>query len=463
MKMPPTVLACLMLLLVATSCSDDPAGPPPDSGTGAVSGVVRDAQTDNLLAGATVILASSDLAVRGSRTTDPGGAFAFGGVPPGDWLLLVLHGTHVVFAPAGLPVTVEAGRTVDRVVLLLDPELDYLPHGWRVTGTVTDAATGERLAGAWIAVGALAEAGNTVRHPAEGYGIGSLAVSGADGMYSLPVLPVRDDATGDILGLMPVSCGREGYRPRSFVGEGPESYLALGTGRLLPAPAGPDSTLQLDIALEPVPAGGLPAAATGTVTGRTVLGGQPVAGVRIAATLMALDRRDTVPDPDKVVVDGGTAATGTDGTFTLRLEPGLYGLAVGYLPDDGWAGSSRPSDLIVTAGGTTVLGDIELHPALRPIVPADGAVVTAPSTFAWTGLPDADRYNVSVAIDGSRTSFSASTADTFLIWPAELGEMPVGTLVRWGVTAVREFTPDFSWHVGWFEVPATFSVGPVPD
>ena len=186
------------------------------------------------------------------------------------------------------PVDLDPGKSLSVDVLMLQNPEEMLDFA--ITGTVTDAVTGDPLGGAWIAPTGLAEAGNTVRYLTNNSGT-TLTVSGQDGAYRMPAFPVRDNGgMGDIIGLTPISVGRNGYRPRTFVGEGEglahEWYL---TGGLLPAPA--DSVLELDIALEPVPDGGVPAAEMGTLSGRVVSDDDaPQAGVWVNVTLMELGR-----------------------------------------------------------------------------------------------------------------------------------------------------------------------------
>jgi hypothetical protein len=449
---------CLLLGLVLplAGCSDGEDGPVAVPDGAALSGTVTDRDTGEVLDEATVVLLHPDFSTYAVRDLDGSGAFSFSGVPAGSYMLYVLLSDYMMADASQTPVELGSGGSVTVDVTMLQNPEEMLDH--EIRGVVTDAVTGDPVGGVWIAATGLAEAGNTVRYLTGNSGT-TLTVSGEDGSYTLPVFAVRSNGgMGDIIGLSPISVGRSGYRPRTFAGDGPdhahEWYLP---GGLLPAPA--DSVLVLDIALEPVPAGGVPAAELGTIRGRVVSDeDQPEAGVWVNVTLMALADRDTVFAPDKVSVDGGWAQSGDDGTWGMRLEPGFYSLRAGLLPDDGWAWTGSILALEIVAGETYEAGDVHVGAAVRPLTPEAGAVLTDPTpTLAWTAANRADSYRVIGALDGRQWFTIGTTSDTTLVWPfGAPGEAPRYDF-RWQVQARRDVDGSPTTFT-MFEVPAAFTI-----
>jgi len=449
---------CLLvaLALPLASCSDDDGGPVGLQEVAQLSGTVTDRDTGEVLDEATVVLLRADFSTYAVRDLDDLGAFAFSDVPAGSYLLYVLLSDYMMADASQTPGELAPGESFSAdVKLLYNPEemLDY-----EIRGIVTDAVTSDPVAGAWIATTGLAEAGNTVRYLTNNSGT-TLTVSGADGTYVLPVFPVRDNGgMGDIIGLSPISIGRSGYRPRTFAGDGPDSaqewYLP---GGLLPAPA--DSVLILNIALEPVPDGGVPSAELGTIRGRVVSDGdQPESGVWVNVTLMALADRDTVFAPDKVSVDGGWAASGEDGTWEMQLEPGFYSLRAGLLPNDGWAWAGNILALEIVAGEVYEAGDVYVGAAVRPLTPEPGTVLTdPPPTLTWTAAENADSYRVIGALDGHSWFTIGATSDTTLVWPFDAPGESSQYAFRWQVQAQRRFDGAMTTFT-MFEVPATFTI-----
>ena len=448
-------LFLLCALLSLTGCSDD--DDPVATETGAtLTGTVTDRDSGDVLAAATVVLLNDDFSTYAVRDPDAVGAFRFADVPAGSYLLYVLLADYMMADASQTLVDLDAGKSFAVDVLMLHNPEEMLDFA--ITGTVTDATTGEPVGGAWIAATGLAEAGNTVRYLTNNSGT-TLTVSGEDGFYRLPAFPVRDNGgMGDIIGLAPISLGRNGYRPRTFVGEGEgvchEWYL---TGGLLPAPA--DSVLELDIALEPVPDGGVPATELGALTGRVVSDDDvPQAGVWVNVTLMELADPDTIPVPDKVSVDGGWVVSGADGTFAMQLEPGTYALRAGLLPDDGWAWAGGITALEIVAGETCEGGDIYVGQAIEPLTPVPGSVLTDPTpTLSWTAAEGADSYRVTYQMDGRTWVEIGNTSDTSLKWPFDDPGDVEQDCFRWKVQARRDYD-GMMMTFTMFEVPATFTI-----
>jgi EmrB/QacA subfamily drug resistance transporter len=130
-------------------------------GTCGLAGIVRGAATEAPIAGAMVVVTDADGELVGSAETGADGAFAFGDLVAGAYVVAVTAGGH---RPAALPVEV-TGPGVTRC----DVEL---PVGARVRGIVRSAADGLPLADARVT---LVDAGGNV--------VGSVT-SGPDGAYA---------------------------------------------------------------------------------------------------------------------------------------------------------------------------------------------------------------------------------------------------------------------------------------
>ncbi len=450
-------LLAAVLLLALSACSDDSTSPPGKT-TGTVAGIVIRTDNDQPLPGTTVVLATDEFVVLRAAKVDQDGAFSFGDIPAGSLLLYAINEDYEMAEPSASRVNLQGGRTWTAKLLMMedgDPNLHY-----RIKGRVTDAATGSPLAGVWIANTGLGEAGNSVRYLMNNSGI-TIAASDEEGLYSLPMFGVEEFQGGPVIGLGPISCGREGYRSRTFAGEGPDfSHEPWFPGGLLPAPA--DSVLVLDIALEPIPAAGLPSEATGTVRGVIVHDGRPQGGVLVIMTLMALADRDTVFDPlAKVSFHAGSVRSSEDGSFEFKVEPGFYALRAGLLPDDGWCRDTGLSDLEVVAGEVNDVGDIAVGAAIAPISPAPGSIVTSQSiTLSWTPITGAETYRVTASINSFRPSVFdlGTTTEPELLWELTMPTPGETYFVRWKVYATRNVGRINEEVFSWFEVPATFTI-----
>jgi hypothetical protein len=448
-------LLAAALLLALSACSDNSTAPPGET-TGTVAGLVTRIDNDQPLPGTTVVLTTDEFVVLRAAKVDQHGAFSFGDVPAGSLLLYAINEDFKMAEPSASRINLRGGQTWTAKLLMMeygDPNLHY-----RIKGRVTDATTGVPLDGVWIANTGLGEAGNSVRYLMNNSGI-TIAVSDEEGLYSLPMYGVEEFWGGPVIGLGPISCGREGYRSRTFAGEGPDFSHEL-PGGLLPAPA--DSVLVLDIALEPIPADGLPSGATGTVRGIVVHDGRPQGGVMVTMTLMALAERDTVFDPAaKVAFHGGSVRSGEDGSFEFKVEPGFYGLRAGLPPDDGWCRDTGLSNLEVVAGEVADVGDITVGAAIAPLSPAPGTKVTSQSLkLSWTPITGAETYEVTASINSFSSSgfFVGTTTEPELLWQLTMPSPGETNFVRWRVFATRTVEGRSRVRFSWFEVPATFTI-----
>ncbi len=177
----------------------------------------------------------------------------------------------------------------------------------------------------------------------------------------------------------------------------------------------------------------------------------------VTATLTILADQDTVPDPEKIAVPGGSMLSRADGTFDLHLEPGWYSVRPGMMPDDGWRPGATPM-LEVEASQTIELGDLGLSPAILPISPERGAEVPYPlTTLIWTSIPQAERYEIELRSDLG-FYFATATTDTFYELSGPPFIEPGPAIYRWEVHAMMIMEPPFYTRINSFEVPATFTV-----
>lgn len=158
---------------------------PQRTATGAITGRVLDRVTGEPVRGATVLARSRGGAGRG--VTDRNGVYVIRGLRPGEYALRA-RARH--YLKSGYPgaVTVHAGEVTEDINFSLVPR----PRKGFITGQVTDARTGEPVAGAMVV--AIGE---------NGAGRG---VANARGVYRIPVRP----------GVYRVNCRARGYQAEPF-------------------------------------------------------------------------------------------------------------------------------------------------------------------------------------------------------------------------------------------------------
>ena len=190
---------------------------------GSVSGVVTDAASGALLAGATVSYSG------GQATTDSSGAYTLTGITEGTYDVIA---SAPGYAAQTQSVTVGPGQAASQNFALA-------PFGvGTVQGQVTDAVTGSPVAGATVSY------------------VGGTATSDSGGMYTLASLPDGNST---------VTATRSGYTDQSAV-------VVIATG----------STTNQDFALAPLP-GSIKGVVTDSVTGAKI-GGAAVSYSGGAAT-----------------------------------------------------------------------------------------------------------------------------------------------------------------------------------
>jgi len=396
------------------------------SNAGTLRGAVTDAATGDPLAGATLTLPERNRAT----TTGADGNYQFTGVEPGT---VAVEAAADDFVSRRLEATVDSGS-----ITLLSPALTpsrALEVG--VAGTITDNATGERIAGATVAVSGadsatatsaadgsyaireLTPGALTLEASAPDYRAAAASVDAAAGIrldFSPALqpadLPPADGASAGLAGTVVDSLDR---RPI----EGATVTVDVG---------GETSTTSTDMeggfAFEVLPAGSadLEVSAddfqpgSGTVElardvradiGQVALAPlDPEAGGRLAGRAVAAGTGDPLPGADVAVIfESGerTTVADADGAFMLDDLPTEGGRI--RVEADGFDAATLGATF--RAGMTLDVGDVPLAPAdaerIRPDLRIDAinddAVRIDPQTFAITGSA-----RVSIANAGSQNS-----------------------------------------------------------
>jgi protocatechuate 3,4-dioxygenase beta subunit len=205
--------------------------------TGILQGTVSDADTGLPIEGARVMARAGAEGIPHPghgfyhAVTDENGAYAIDEVDPGDYT--VICGAHGYFRAN------EVATVVGDMTTILDFALDPLEFG-SVDGMVSDAVTGDPIAGAWVGL----------RH-ARGDAVGGHgwlgAVTDELGMYLIENVPVGD------------------YEARSHA----FGYLPSDP---VPLTVIVDGTTTVDLALDPLAFGGLEGTVTDAVTGLAIEG-----------------------------------------------------------------------------------------------------------------------------------------------------------------------------------------------
>ena len=270
-------VAATLVALMAPLAPPVAAQSPP-----AIAGRVVDASSGAGVAGAHVAaLRTGDLTIAGGTVAATDGTYTLAGLDAGTYHLYLIDpaGQHAA-AFHGAPATVTVGSTG---TVAVNPTMTATRGS--LAGHITESGTGTPVAGAWVAV----LSGTNTR-------IEAGAVAGPDGGFTVddllpgPHFVVYVDPTGS---------HRPEFHPDS---PGPSGATTISVT------AG--ATTVVDAALDPAPGATPTTTIEGTVTetGSTA----PIAGAWVAAL-----------DAGSARLVAGTQ-TGTDGHYSLPVEPGRY-------------------------------------------------------------------------------------------------------------------------------------------
>lgn len=294
-----------------------------------VSGTITDASTGNPIAGATVEIFADATGQSVSTTTGADGTYQLDDPLPADIDQVNLAAYHVlVTAPnhvgAWLPVTLASGGVTFSTALTPN-------QAATLTGTVTDASTGDPIAGATV----------TVLSRYTGETLGTATTDGS-GNYSL-AYPLYPEALNISASSYKVLVTAPGY-----------------VGAWQDAPSAP-GTATLPMALVAIPAS---ATVLGTVSGTVESHqGQPIAG----ATVILVNATQSGPGSQVF----GAVTTGSDGSWSFPYRQGVDDTvaldALAYTPGWGeacdgdcgghlaWSGQSL-SNVLLQAGAYPTYG-----------------------------------------------------------------------------------------------------------
>lgn len=429
----------LSALLLFPACDDDSTQPGGSGGTRAsadLSGQVTIAYEDIPLAGARVVLVRPlpyDV-VAGPVLTGSDGRYAFQEAPAGDWFVFVFGDSVLMLDTDDARVTVGGfGHAIHDITMIRSDLWGTGTH--RLQGRVTDALTGDPIQGAYVSA-----LFGIVYHSFVGIETGYEDVTDADGRYSLEAIALIG---GNFTVLYPVAASAEGYAPFGMEN--------------VPLPMDPDSVYTLDIQLQRLQG---TASVHGTVTDTS---GRPLADVPVALdftaipldTLHAASPGKGADEPRRVPLLGKTVRSDARGQFEIRgLTPGTYFVDAGFLPDDGWVSAYSERVFEVAGVEKIELGRVVVLPAIRPLSPANGAVIhdTQP-VLRWKAVPGTDWYRVSVGT-GHALGDLANTTEPQAQFPYQIEP---GAHIRWIVTAYRA-SGNYGDPIAEFEAVQMFTV-----
>jgi len=405
----------LLLPLLLIACAEQ--GGPQDPAVGGRKGIRTPAlrgevvqQEDGLPYGP-VLVALQEAKTRrvvDLQTTGPDGGFLFEDLEPGPYVPVVYDNAREVFHLDRSHFNARRGAIVEVTVeMAIDPDplsATDLP----LTGRVTDATTGDPIAGAIVETTSIQESSRTLFSELEGRSNLMTQPTGDDGRYTIEHMPAF---TLNNIELVPhVRVSAPGYRSRAFGGWVRDLFPGVLNAQLEP---GTDQ---------------------GVIEGRLVhlRTGEPVSGVDV--TVEWRNGGGTFP---KTLLAGAIGTSDAEGRFRIEgLPQGGHLLNPAFPLDDGWSGEQmRVAD--VPQDGVVDVGTLGVVEAMQLVSPADDARVTGDLLLQWEPVPTAQVYVVLFrrAEDGARYE-AGTTESAWKPTPEDTAEYfnPGGTYL-WSVIA----------------------------
>ncbi len=456
--MKKTLIALLILIAAVISCEDHM-----NVATfvaGSLEGSVVEVTGGAPVQGVELILVDPEFLTptSGLVTTDRNGKFKIEAVRPGDYSIFVYHDTLVVFDRSGPFVRIEEGTVSTYQIRMIGGQQGG-NSGFRVSGTVLDDDTGETVVGAFVE--GVYDAWNDLCPAFRGSTRSDWEVTDSEGRFSITVKAYYLDWRP--VGLEPISVTRQGYLPYSLGGDGPKPG---GYPPPLPMPAQDESTLVVEVRLQPLLHGGVGPDGVGKIRGRLTYLGAPVPGIRVATSMLSSAHPETLlaaPLDASVPIQGNVVITDSEGRFQIdQLIPGFYVVHPAYLPDDGYLHLDVQT-LRVESSQTTDAHDVSVIKAIGPVHPPRRAVLSSPTPrFEWQIRPESAayefiEYKLHVQLGNRETVTVGGLTDTTWQLPDSLAFSP-GASIRWDVEVIgstNDLNPPET--IATFETPATFT------
>lgn len=173
---------------------------------------------------------------------------------------------------------------------------------------------------------------------------------------------------------------------------------------------------------------------TGTVVGRD---GEVRVGVRVHVEWRAAPGQlFRGGSPARVLPPTPSAVSDSLGRFRLEgLPAGRFNLLAGALADDGWVGSPRSGIEVATDSSVVEAGEIVAQPAMLPLAPENGALLTGAAILSWEPVAGAVAYDVLLrrALDLGAIRLTVDAPFAEIAPPDPPFDQP--SLFRWDITA----------------------------
>ncbi len=376
-------LSCIAALALAAGCGEDE----PERYEIPLRVDVRAWDDNSLTAGVKVVVMDleDNRPVAGPLVSDGRSTLDFGVLSGGRLALLAFGGApwdiralpDLGSAPVtGLSASTAPAPGPERVLVAPRPQPGTTPS---LAGTVVDADSGQPLDRVLISLNPYAEGYQGDTTPSDD-------VTGPDGAFQVWDIPLlQEEYAGPVVQAVPLRLSRDGYRPLSY------RYSSRY------------GDTDLDITGLVIPLTRIAEADSGSLSGRVLLLGEPVAGVRVALGLGAQLPGllpESAPDGKAAAgVVGRTAVTDADGRFTIGgLPAAAYVPHPGFLIGDSvyYPDQTANRAYTVTPGTPAVTDDLLVVHEIMPWW-GNGGAYTAGAVdirISWSPVPDAATYSI---------------------------------------------------------------------